>query len=435
MTSSEWWDFTTGDLPRDRANLRVVMETVGELYGLLDVGERMRRAVDRALVLTGAERGILLLDSDRDGDGVPAPYVARDREGRDLDPATLKFSRTAVKTARESGKLYRNIMPADEVEQDLTKSVIDLSLLSVMAAPLDYEDRHLGILYLDATFRPDTPFTEMEEKVFRTLGGLIAAALENARLERVRAEKDRMERQIQNARDVQLRLVPRELPHAAGVDLAGLGRVCEAMSGDYYDAIPCQDGSLGLVVGDVSGHGISQALYMAMTRALMHLLLEQSDDPGATLDRLNVFLEADMPAGMFMSLFLGRYEPGSRRFVYASGGHNPPLLWRKGEDLTDLDPTGPVLGMFPDVTFKASSPLRLASGDVLLLYTDGLTEARAPDHEMYGEERLRASFDEHARRGHGAEIILGGVIGDLDRFRGDRPLEDDITALVLKVVD
>jgi sigma-B regulation protein RsbU (phosphoserine phosphatase) len=173
---------------------------------------------------------------------------------------------------------------------------------------------------------------------------------------------------------------------------------------------------------------------MAMTRALVHLLLEQSTDPAACLTRVNRFLQRDMPLGSFMSLFLGVIDPGTREFVYASAGHNPPILWRPGGRIEEFDRTGPILGAMPDARFRCSEPCSLEPGDVLLLYTDGLTESKDVAGEMYDEERLRDSLDRHAASGRTASGVLDGLLADLDRFRRGQPLEDDITALVVRAV-
>ena len=426
--TDQWWDFQTGDVERDKQNLRIVMETVRELYTALDADERKRRAVDRAIEVTGAERGILLIEKD----GELVPEVARNSAGQDLD-TDLRYSRSNVESALTKGEIIRTIGPEDEKAGDITHSMIDIRLVSLMAVPLRFGDRLQGVLYLDATYaRKD--FTDNEKKVLRTLSGLISAALENARLEVARAERDRIQTQIVMARDVQRRLVPTDIAEVAGFQLAGEGRVCEAMSGDYYDVIPRPDGCVCLVVGDVSGHGIGQALYMAMTRALLHLLMEENGEAQVALGKLNDFLERNMSAATFMSLFLAVLDPTTGSLLYASAGHNPPLLHRAGGGIEELERTGPILGAMPGVQFRASAPIQLAPGDVLTLYTDGIYEARDGRDEMYGEDRFTASLERQASAGLDAKGILAGLLEDLDGFRGPQPLEDDITCLVVKAV-
>ena len=262
----------------------------------------------------------------------------------------------------------------------------------------------------------------------------MAASLENARLEHARAERDRLERQITLANDVQKRLLPRDIRPPAGFDIAGEGRVCEALSGDYYDAIPLADEKIALVVGDVAGHGVAQALYTAETRALLHHLLRRDPDPATALRDVNELLERDMVLGEFMSMFVGILDAPSRTLVYASAGHNPPLLCRAGGGgVEELVRTGPLLAAMEGSEYRVSDPISLSAGDVLVLYTDGLFEARDAEDELYGEERLRDSLARHAARATGAKQVLDGLLADLDGFRGEGgTLEDDITCLVVR---
>jgi sigma-B regulation protein RsbU (phosphoserine phosphatase) len=141
-----------------------------------------------------------------------------------------------------------------------------------------------------------------------------------------------------------------------------------------------------------------------------------------------------MSAATFMSLFLAVLDPTTGSLLYASAGHNPPLLHRAGGGIEELERTGPILGAMPGVQFRASAPIQLAPGDVLTLYTDGIYEARDGRDEMYGEDRFTASLERQASAGLDAKGILAGLLEDLDGFRGPQPLEDDITCLVVKAV-
>ena len=384
------------------------------------------RAVDRAIEVTGAERGILLLDDER---GLQAT-VARDGAGQEL-PLDERYSRGVVDKVFSGREPHLTIDAADPSAHQLGQSVFDMRLLSIMATPLLVKDRPLGVLYVDSKVQAKE-FSQADFRVFRALGGLIATSVHNGRLIEAQQEKERMERQLELAHDVQQRLLPADIDAPAGFEMVGIGKAADETSGDYYDVIPRPDGSLALVVGDVSGHGVGPAFFMASTRALLHALMESGKDPVTALDKLNAVLCRDMPDESFMTLFLAVLDPKNRTFRYASGGHNPPLLRRRDGRMEELDGTGPCLAFLEDASYGVSDPVPLDAGDTIVLYTDGIHEARDEDYEMYGEERLHGSLERHAGAGKDAAGILQGLVADLDRFRGSRRLEDDVTCLVVR---
>jgi len=417
----------SGDPERDRRNLAILMEGIADLFGPRGLDELMRNAVDRAILVTQAERGILLLEDGEE----PRPQVARGREGGDM-PLTQRFSQTVVRKVWTTGEAYKTVDAADPTAASLGASVLELKLLSIMATPLVVKGERLGVLYVDSTVHTKE-FTNADFDVFKTLGEMIAMAVLIARLNAEALEKERIEQQIALAGAVQSRLLPAHPTPPPGYDLAGQGRPCEEMSGDYYDVIPLANGHVALVVGDVSGHGIGPALYMSSTRALIRGLMGEGSDALKVVGTLNRFLARDMEEHSFMSLFLGVLDPDGRLIRYTSAGHNPPLLVRAAGGVEELGCTGPVLAVFEEARYRESEAIRLHSGDALALYTDGIYEAHARDGSMYGEERFRDSLERHVRDARGAQAIVDGVLADLDTYCVGRALDDDITLLVLRV--
>jgi len=424
-------DILTGQLSRDQRYLHLLMAAARELYTAIDPEERMRLALDHAIDLTSAERGILFRQR---GESL-VPYVARDAQGRDL-PLDVPYTRTAVKKAWTSGVLYRRTRDTLRDDESVASSVQALRLHSVMAVRLDYEGHPLGVLYVDAQVPrdPGVDFTEQEGRVLRTLAGLVAAALENTRLEQESAHKARIEGALQFAGEMQAALLPHEIPAPPGFDMASAWRPCIALSCDYYDVVPRPDGCVVLGIGDVTGHSVRHVHHMFTTRALVRSRAADLVGPAALLSYLNTFLRADMRAGgEFMSLFLAVLDPQDRTLTYASAGHNPPLLLHADGRLEELDATGPALGIVAHTPYTLSEPHPLATGDALVLYTDGIFEQMDEARQLYGEERFRESL---ARRGAGAasaQAIVDGLLEDLDAFRGAKPQSDDVTALVVLV--
>jgi sigma-B regulation protein RsbU (phosphoserine phosphatase) len=172
---------------------------------------------------------------------------------------------------------------------------------------------------------------------------------------------------------------------------------------------------------------------MASTRAIVHAVVDRGLDASQVLGTVNGFLCRDMPEEFFLSLFIGILDPEHRTFEYASAGHNPPILRRADGTLEDLGRTGPVLGVLPEARYRTADPVRLAAGDVMVLYTDGIYEAHDPAGEIWGEDRFRAAVGEGGARAPSARALLEGVLADLEAFRRDRELDDDVTCLVLRV--
>lgn len=420
------WDILTGDAERDRRNVSILMESVEALYGTEDPGALLERALDRAITVMGAERGFLLLEQP--GAGLEV-VVARDRAGRPL-PLGERISRTVVEQVWRTGEPSLTMDTAHPATHSLSESILALRLLSLMAVPLRARARRLGVLYVDSTARA-REFTKGDLAVFKALGGIIGLSVEGARLMEERAEKERLLRERQVARQVQQGLLPKALPVLEGFDLAALGRPCDETSGDYYDVIPLAEGRLALAVGDVSGHGLGPALLMASTRALLHVLLRVQPDLVRVMTELNEQLARDMPDNAFVSLFVARLDPAAAVLEYVSAGHNPPLLARADGRIEELPRTGAVLGVTTALGFEASAAWRLAPGDALMLYTDGLYEAQDAAGRMYGEERLKASLQRHADGARSAGEVLDGVVGDLLAHTQEVPLADDLTCLVL----
>ena len=429
METEHWsetsWDFLSGNLDRDRRNLHLLMDTAEELYGVLDREERKRRAVDRAVLVTGAEKGFLLTPQE----GRLVPNVVRDVGGVEAS-RTTPYSASQAHRVWETGAAIRG--PTLE-DLDPTRSIVDAEIRSIMATRLQFEDRPVGVLYVHArTATKD--FTEADFQAFLALGGLIATALANARLADEAAARVELQSHLQRAREVQRRLQPEGVTTPEGLDVAGVGRVCEDLSGDYYDVVRRPDGSVGLAIGDVCGKGIRAALYGTTARALLRAQMQEGRGPAETLDAMGRFLAEDMDDWEFMTFFLAVLDPERRTLTWAGAGHDPPILRHADGRIRALESTGRPLGMDPLMAYGSAGPASLGKGDLLFLYTDGITEAMDADRRQWGEERLREAIDRLGGAGRGAGTVLADVLAEVDRFRADKPLEDDITCLVVRAL-
>ncbi|MFM1770596.1 MAG: hypothetical protein RJA22_3125 [Verrucomicrobiota bacterium] len=278
-------------------------------------------------------------------------------------------------------------------------------------------------------FPLELSFSDMELDGERRFVGFIRDITERKRAERELLEHHE---QFAVAREIQQRLFPKTAPHCAGFDIAGATYPAEATGGDYYDYLPMLHGRVGLVVGDVTGHGVGPALLMAETRAYLRVLAGRREEPGEILTRANGILAEDMGGERFITLFLGRLDPVTREFFYASAGHPAGfVLGPDGAVKHRLKRTGVPLGMRPDTAYPEAPPVRVEAGDLILLPTDGIEEAGNPEGDLLGTERMLEVVRAH--QAEPARVIVEALHCAAREFARGGEQEDDISAIVVKV--
>jgi serine phosphatase RsbU (regulator of sigma subunit)/predicted ester cyclase len=258
-------------------------------------------------------------------------------------------------------------------------------------------------------------------------GGL--QELTQQRLEHEIRERARVEQELRVARSIQHALLPKALPKLRDWDIANHYRPAREVGGDFYDFLKLEDGRLGLIIGDATGHGVPAALMMANTQSVLRAVARgEGTAPGRILAEANEVLWAYMPPSMFVTCFYGVLDSESGHFRYANAGHNLPCCRR--EDLViELRATGMPLGLMPGMSYEEKETV-LLPGETILLYSDGLVEAHNPEFEMFGSTRLRSLLTKHATGPEGLTTILRE---ELERFTGeDWEQEDDITLLALQ---
>jgi serine phosphatase RsbU (regulator of sigma subunit)/predicted ester cyclase len=247
------------------------------------------------------------------------------------------------------------------------------------------------------------------------------------RLEQERIERERIEQELQVARRIQHASLPKEVPALEGWQISPYYRPAREVGGDFYDFFELEDGRLGIVVGDATGHGVPAALVMASARSMLRAVAQASDSPGEALRRVNDPLATDIPPNMFVTCFYAILDPESGSLTYANAGHDLPYLHRNGE-AEELRARGMPLGLMPGMGYEEKETI-LEAGEATLFYSDGLVEAHHPNREMFGFPRLRALIAEH-----GEESSLGDfLLEELYSFVGEGwEQEDDITLLTLR---
>ncbi len=293
------------------------------------------------------------------------------------------------------------------------------------------EGKVLGVINM-ADKKSGQPFTSEDLKLLTAIASQAAIAIYNSQLVEELREAERVRREMEIARRIQMSLLPERPPQVEGLELAGRCVPASAVGGDYYDFF-LADGRVGLLIADVSGHSVGSALMMAITRGVLRSEIARGKSPAEVLAATNAAMYEDLSqAELFITAFYASYDKGTRTLTYANGGHNPPFVWRAREGrCTPLDADGMLIGVLEDVHYEERAT-ELHPGDVLVLYTDGVTEARNEAGEQFGEERLHRVVEE---KGHlSAQELLDEIHRRVCEFSGGLPSRDDITTVVMKVL-
>lgn len=248
------------------------------------------------------------------------------------------------------------------------------------------------------------------------------------------AEKRRLESDLELSQKIQKALLPQQVPDIPDLELAAFSQPAEIVGGDYFDFFRFRDNSHGLAIGDVVGKGMAASLLMASLQASLRTLAPENDSPAEVARRLNLLFYHNIHLTKFVTLFLGRFDHKTRTLTYCNAGHNPPLLFRQqsrgGEPLSWLEPTGAAIGLIEEFQFSEAT-IGLLPGDVLLFYTDGVTEAWSPHREEFGPERLAAFLRQES--GLSAMALVRELRLRLQEFTHGRPLSDDTTIIACKI--
>ena len=395
----------------------------------LDLDEVLNRVMDEVISAVQAERGFMML---RDPDGRLVFHVARGMDHEIIDDPQFQVSRSVVERVAHEG---RPVLTSDAQADDRFKmraSIMSLGLRSILCVPLTLKDTILGVVYVDNRLQRGL-FMQDDLELLSAIASSAAIAIENARLYRVAVEKGRMERELQMAREVQSSLLPRQTPHVPGWEFAARWKPAHEVAGDYYDFIPGNGEQLGIVIGDVSDKGMHSALFMAVTRSIVRASVSHASAPVEGIANANRLIYDDSVGRMFVTLFYALLRPEVGEITYVNAGHNPALLYKQSsgeqESLTELMPTGMALGILRDFPFEQRT-VRLESGDCMVLYTDGVTDAIRGDRQRFGMERLRQVVLQNLPSS--ATEMVTSVEDAVEEFTDSAAQFDDMAIVVAK---
>jgi serine phosphatase RsbU (regulator of sigma subunit) len=310
-------------------------------------------------------------------------------------------------------------------------TIVQQRVRSLMAVPLQTADRVTGLIYVDM---PDIirPFTQEDLTLLTVLANTAAIRIEHARLVEVEHAERIMAKELEQAADIQRRLLPRQPPEVPSLDIAGSSVPCRSVGGDYFDYVPLPGGRLAVMVGDVAGKGMSAALLMSSLQARVQILSEEDEPLAKLITRLNRSVASACPDNRFITFFIAVLDPATGAFEYVNAGHNPPYVVRASGEVEALTEGGPIMGILRNITYKEARG-ELGFGDVLAIFSDGVTEANNRAGDEYGEERFQQELVKH--RHEGAAAIIASLHRSVHEFVGDAPAVDDMTLLIVRRSD
>jgi serine phosphatase RsbU (regulator of sigma subunit) len=382
--------------------------------------------MDEVISVTRAERGFLML---REGEGQLVAKVARGLDKQTIESPEFEISRGVVdRVASESKAILTSDAQTDEWLGQ-RKSVRGLKLRAVLGVPLQLKGNCIGVVYVDNRLQAGI-FTKEDIELLEGIASSAAIAIENARLYKIAVEKGKLEKELQVAREVQTNLIPRNLPQAPGWEFSAWWEPARQVSGDFYDFVPLNDNHLGIVIGDVTDKGMPAALFMADARSTVRASIALPTSPGKAIQSANRLLSEDSLDGMFVSLFYVYLNLSNGDLTYVNAGHNLPYHYQANDNsISELERTGIPLGIEAEANLEERK-INLHSGDFLLLYTDGITEAMNADLELFGKPQLERLIGTH--RKSSIDAIQLEIQRSVSQFIGDFDPSDDITLLVVK---
>lgn len=404
------------ELERANRRMEALVRAGRELASFKPIESLFGITLDLALDAVGAKRGILmtlengeLVTRAHKGDGFRVSSAVRD------------------KVMRERASLLVQDASNDSLLR-ASQTIVQQKIKSLMAVPLQTESQVIGILYVDT---PNIlyPFDAESLSLLTVFANIAAIRIEHARLVEVEHAERLLTHDLEQAADIQRSLFPQSPPVLPGLQLSGRSLPCRSVGGDYFDYVPMADGRIFVVVADVSGKGLAASLLMSSLQARVHALCELQTDVAKLVSRLNHSTKANTPDNKFITGFFAAIDPVTGEMEYANAGHNPPVIARQNGKVELLTAGGPVLGILPNINYVGGRT-KLETGDLLVMYSDGVSEAPNAKDEEFGEEAVAQIAASCLDRS--ADEVLMEIARQLRAFLGECSPTDDVTMVVAR---
>ncbi len=418
-------DMDLEKIKTEHRSFSIISEVSKALVLHMPLNELMEHVMDLIGENLPMDRGILMLK-----EGNPAqliPKVIRINNKRLMDQRIL-VSQSIVNMVMNK---HSSVLISDVLADPRFKSrdsIVKMNIHSAVCVPLWNNREIIGIIYSDR-ISVVKPFTDEDLKLLTLLANLAAVKIENSRSIEMSIEKEKMEKELALAAQIQRDFLPKETPECRGFDIAGYMTPCYQVGGDYYDFIPIGSNRLGVTVADVSGKGVSASLLMASLRASLHSEVHIHYDIEKMAAKLNDFIHRSSSINSFITFFFCELNMKSGKLVFVNAGHNPPIVLEKKGKIRRMESCGLCLGMFPDVEYKVQT-VALNPGDIVLLFTDGITESRNKENKEFEENKLLKILKKDSKLS--AQELVNEIQEEVKNFTSGTEQMDDMTVVVIK---
>ena len=403
------------------AKLRALLEITQNLGKALALDDVLPKVLDSLFkIFIQADRGFIVLRIGEAGTLVPRWTKVR----RGEDDGTIRISRTIVNKVIETREAILSADAASDSRFDMSQSIADFRIRSMMCAPLiDSGNRVVGVLQID-TLDQRSGFQPEDLEVLVSIASQAAVAIDNAQLHEAALRQKSIERDLELAQTVQRGFLPEHPPTVEGYHFFDFYRAANHVGGDYYDYIELPDSRVAIIVADVVGHGIAAALMMAKLSAEVRISLATTVEPAEAVTRLNAKLAGESLSDRFITLVMAVLDPVTHTLTIVNAGHMMPIIRRGLEKYEEVGDEEVGLPLSVDDRFEYQQcQTTLDAGNLLALYTDGINEAMNRDGQLYGIDRIREQIKSEV---DGVVALGERVIGDVERFVGEVPQNDDM---------
>ncbi len=371
------------------------------------------------------DRGILLRH-----EGHPPQLIAKvvRINSKELINKKIQVSQSIVNTAIEKNSAILISDTQSDTRFKSQQSILNLNIHSAMCVPLWNNKKIMGIIYCDR-ISLQSPFSKSDLRLLTLLSNLAAVKIENAELYEKDLEREKMEKELQLAAQIQKDLLPQQSPKINNFDIAGTNVPCSQVGGDYYDFTPINPSQMGIAIADVSGKGVSSSLLMASLRASLHSEIHNEHLLNEMAAKLNNFVHKSSAINSFITFCFCDLNHKTGEINYINAGHNPPIILDSRGTVHRLEISGLCLGMFPDLSYSLKKT-KLDPGDILLLYTDGFTESRNNKNQEFQESGLIKALKKHSNLP--AQKLICAIFDELESFSQEEPPFDDRTIIIIK---
>jgi len=409
----------------EHKEVSVISEVTKALILHKPLDELVEHIMDLICERIQMDRGIMMLRDDESAQLDPKVVRINNKQ---LMNQKIQVSQSIINTAvdRHSSILISDVQ--SDTRFKAQDSILKLNIQSAMCVPLWNNKEIIGIIYSDRIATPEQ-FNNDDLRLLTLLSNVAAVKIENAILFDKTLEQEKQRKELALAQEIQRGLLPQKNPEVEGYDIVGTNIPCLQVGGDYYDFLEIDEDRMGIVIADVSGKGVGSALLMASLSAAVQTEAHAGYNIDDVAGRLNNLVHRTTAPNLFISFFYCELNTKTGDLRYLNSGHNPPIVLDKKKKVTHLESCGLCLGMFPAQVYK-SSVIKLNPGEIVLLYTDGLTESRDKNNQELTEEGLSKILKKHYKLP--AAELMQAIFDDLEVFTDGADPMDDMTLVIIK---